>query len=163
CRPDGKEVEVVCGGGMDDPVEIAFTAEGEALATVDIFVSTPARSDAIIHCIEGGVFPYHPVYKELKSTGDLLPPVTHLGWDAPSGLMRYRGTALGAEYRDNLFSTLFNTHKIQRHILQREGATFAARNEDFLVSTHPDFHPTDVLEDADGSLLVIDTGGWFRI
>src|SRR5205814_282958 len=25
-----------------------------------------------------------------------------------------------------------------------------------------DFHPTDVLEDADGSLLVIDTGGWFR-
>src|SRR5207244_1533083 len=27
----------------------------------------------------------------------------------------------------------------------------------------PDFHPTDVLEDADGSLLVIDTGGWFRI
>ncbi|MCA9228239.1 MAG: HEAT repeat domain-containing protein, partial [Planctomycetales bacterium] len=26
-----------------------------------------------------------------------------------------------------------------------------------------DFHPTDVLQDADGSLLVIDTGGWFRI
>src|SRR5262249_32764712 len=25
----------------------------------------------------------------------------------------------------------------------------------------PDFHPTDVLEDADGSLLLVDTGGWF--
>ena len=37
------------------------------------------------------------------------------------------------------------------------------RNEDFLVSNNPDFHPTDVLEDADGSLLVVDTGGWFRI
>ena len=30
-----------------------------------------------------------------------------------------------------------------------------------MVGTDPDFHPTDVLEDADGSLLVIDTGGWF--
>src|SRR5690242_15677078 len=27
CRPDGRDVEVVCGGGMDDPVEIAFTEE----------------------------------------------------------------------------------------------------------------------------------------
>src|SRR5262249_48068604 len=25
----------------------------------------------------------------------------------------------------------------------------------------PDFHPSDVLEDADGSLLVIDTGSWY--
>src|SRR5262249_23004524 len=151
----------VCGGGMDDPVEMAFTAEGEPFATVDIFVAKPARNDAIIHCIEGGVFPYHPVYREFKSTGELLPPVTFLGWSAPSGLMRYRGTALGADFCDNLFSTLFNTHKVQRHILQRDGATFQAKNEDFLTATSPDFHPTDVLEDADGSLLVLDTGGWF--
>ena len=27
----------------------------------------------------------------------------------------------------------------------------------------PDIHFTDVMEDADGSLLVVDTGGWFRI
>jgi len=26
-----------------------------------------------------------------------------------------------------------------------------------------DFHPTDVLPDADGSLLVVDTGGWYRL
>ena len=31
----------------------------------------------------------------------------------------------------------------------------------FLTSTSPEFHPCDVIEDADGSLLVIDTGGWF--
>ncbi len=34
--------------------------------------------------------------------------------------------------------------------------------KDFVTSTSNDFHPTDVLQDADGSLLVIDTGGWFR-
>lgn len=164
CKPDGSQVEVVCGGGMDDPVEIAFTPEGEPIATVDIFFGSPSRVDALIHCIEGGTFPYHPsVLGELKRTGPLLPAMTDLGWVAPSGLMRYRGEAFGPEYRDNLFSTQFNTHKIVRHIVVREGATLLTRDEDFLVSTHPDFHPTDVLEDADGSLLVIDTGGWFRI
>ena len=50
-----------------------------------------------------------------------------------------------------------------RHRIDRSGATFTCRNEDFLVSSDPDFHPTDVLEDADGSLLVVNTGGWFRI
>src|SRR5262245_50356701 len=84
-----------------------------------------------------------------------------LGWVAPAGLMRYRGEAFGPGYRDNLFSAQFNTHKVVRHVIERDGATFRGRTEDFLVSTDPDFHPTDVLEDADGSLLVIDTGGWF--
>ncbi len=26
-----------------------------------------------------------------------------------------------------------------------------------------DFHPTDVLEDADGSVLIVDTGGWYKL
>jgi putative membrane-bound dehydrogenase-like protein len=163
CRPDGSDVEVVCGGGMDNPVEIAFTAEGEPFATVDILIGRPSRIDAIIYCVEGGVYPYHEVIKEFKRTGDLLPAVTQLGWVAPAGLMRYRSTALGAEYRDNLLSAQFNTHRIQRHVWERDGGGFRASNENFLVSSDMDFHPTDVLEDADGSLLVIDTGGWFRI
>lgn len=164
CKPDGTEVEGICGGGMDDPVEMAFTDEGEPFATVDILVGTPSRIDAIIYCIDGGAFPYYePVMGEFKRTGDLLPPVTELGWVAPSGLMRYRSEAFGKDYKGNLFSTQFNTHKVVRHILERDGAHFKSKNEDFLVSTNPDFHPTDVLEDADGSLLVVDTGGWFRI
>jgi putative membrane-bound dehydrogenase-like protein len=163
CRPDGRDVEVVCGGGMDDPVEVAFTEEGEPLATVDILVGQPRRIDAIIHCVEGGVFPYNEVFKEFKSTGDLLPATSQLGWVAPAGLMRLRGTALGRQYQDNLFTAQFNLHRVQRHVLERDGASFRATNEDFLVSTDTDFHPTDVLEDADGSLLVVDTGGWFRI
>jgi hypothetical protein len=50
---------------------------------------------------------------------------------------------------------------VQRHVLYREGATFRTEDEDFLTSSDPDFHPTDVMEDADGSLLVVDTGAWF--
>ena len=34
----------------------------------------------------------------------------------------------------------------------------------FLESDQTDFHPTDVIEDAeDGSLLVADTGSWYHI
>src|SRR4029077_12399161 len=93
--------------------------------------------------------------------GEVLSAMIDLGWVAPAGLMRYRGEAFGAAYQDNLFSAQFNRHRVQRHVLERVGATFRGRTEDFLVSSDPDFHPTDVLEDADGSLLVIDTGGWF--
>jgi putative membrane-bound dehydrogenase-like protein len=164
CRPDGRDVEAVCGGGMDDPVGMAFTDEGEAFAAVDIFVGRPSRIDALIHCVEGGAFPYYEqVLGEFKRTGDLLPAMTELGWVAPSGLTRYRGTALGNDFTGNLFSAHFNRHRVQRHVLERAGATFRTRDEDFLTSPDVDFHPTDVLEDADGSLLVIDTGGWFQI
>ena len=64
----------------------------------------------------------------------------------------------GDEYRDNLFAAMFNLQKVTRHALEPSGATFKSRDSDFLVSNSRDFHPTDVLEDADGSLLVIDTG-----
>src|SRR5262249_40084099 len=52
---------------------------------------------------------------------------------------------------------------ITRHVLEPDGATFKCRTEDFLVSDNLDFHPTDVLEDADGSLIVVDTGGWYKL
>jgi putative heme-binding domain-containing protein len=48
-------------------------------------------------------------------------------------------------------------------VLVPHGATFQTRDEDFLLSDNLDFHPTDIVEDADGSLLIIDTGGWYKI
>jgi putative heme-binding domain-containing protein len=54
-------------------------------------------------------------------------------------------------------------HKVTRHVLTPAGATFASKDEDFVVCDSLDFHPTDVIEDADGSLLVIDTGGWYKL
>ena len=32
-----------------------------------------------------------------------------------------------------------------------------------MVSPDQDFHPTDIQEDADGSLLIVDTGGWYKL
>ena len=158
CKPDGNEVEVVCGGGMDNPVEIAFTEEGEPLFTCNIVHNQPARQDGILFALEGAVYPWNDAYKEFPWTGGFLPMVENLGWVAPSGLMRSRN-AQG----DTWFSTQFNRNRVMKHRLVRDGAGFKMTSEEFLVSDDRNFHPTDVLEDADGDLLVVDTGGWFRI
>ncbi len=164
CRPDGGNVEVFCGGGMDNPVEVAFTSEGDTIGTMTFYNPDSVRHDALVHFVHGGVYPRkHPCTSEFKRTGDFLPALSRFGVTAPSGLARYVGSDWGEDYRDNLYSTQFNTHKVLRHVLARQGATFTCVDEDFLVSTAADFHPTDVLQDADGSLLVVDTGGWFRI
>ena len=165
CRPDGGDFDSVMSGGMDNPVEVAFTPEGETIFTTTFYCNPEGgKRDALVHAVYGGVYPkVHGVLDGLTRTGDLLPPLTHLGPAAACALMRYSSTALGPEFEGNLFSSLFNLRKVQRHILRREGSTFATTDSDFLVSDNPDFHPTDVQEDADGSLLVVDTGGWYKI
>ena len=163
CRPDGSELEWLSGGGMDNPVEVTFTDAGETFGTMTYF-QNPANGqrDSILHYVEGGVYPKpHEVVDEFPRTGELMPVMTKFARIAPSGLARYRGTALGDDYTGNLFTAQFNPHRIQRHVVRRVGATFATTDSDFLTSSDPDFHPTDVMEDADGSLLVVDTGGWF--
>ena len=54
--PDGSDVEVFCGGGMDNPVEVDFTPEGEMFGTVNILIGRP-RVDCLMHWVQGGVYP----------------------------------------------------------------------------------------------------------
>ena len=164
-RPDHTELDAVMSGGMDNPVEVAWSAEGELFFITTFFHHPEAgRRDAIVHCIYGGAYPKpHGVLDNVQQTGDLLPPLVELGPAAACALMRYESRGFGPEFEGNLFSTLFNLRKVMRHVLTPVGGTYTSTNEDFLVSDNPDFHPTDVLEDADGSLVVIDTGGWYKI
>lgn len=166
CQLDGSEPEVVS-GAQGNAVGVVFTPEGDMFASGTYLAPDsmgPGLRDAVIHCVDGAEYPVRDrILDEHRRTGELLPPLVHLGVAAASDLERYRGAAFGPEYRGNLLVALFNMHKVVRLILERDGATFRCRMEDFLVSSDPDFHPTDVLEDADGSLLVLDTGGWFRI
>jgi putative membrane-bound dehydrogenase-like protein len=164
-RPEGGIVEAVMTGGMDNPVDVTFTPEGERIFTTTFFQHPGGgQRDGLIHAIYGGVYgKVHDVIDDHKKTGDLMPVLTHLGPAAPSGLTRYESQIFGSEYRDNLFAALFNLHKVTRHILHPTGASYKTIDTDFLVSDNTDFHPTDVIEDADGSLLVIDTGGWYKL
>ena len=161
--PDGSDIRVFAGGGMDNPVELAFTPEGDLLGSVDLFYQGPRR-DVLVHWIHGGVYPRRdqvPVLAEFKQTGEILPHMVDLGHVAPSGLTRYRGTHFGPEFQNNLFLCEFNTHRVTRVVLEQKGSTYQGRTEVFLSSPDSGVHFTDVLEDADGSLLVINTGGWF--
>ena len=164
-RPDGTGVEPVMTGGMDNPVGLAFTPEGERILS-GTFFQHPAggKRDGLIHALYGGVYGKdHDVLDGHPRTGDLLPMMTHLGAAAPAGLMRYESDLFGKDFQNNLFVACFNMHKIVRCVMEPNGATYKTTDSDFLVSDNTDFHPTDVLEDADGSLLVVDTGGWYKL
>ncbi len=163
CRPDGTGVEWLVGGGFDNAIEIVFTPAGEMIGTMTYYTNPKmGLRDALLHFVEGGVYPkVAPIVNKYKRTGELMPAMTKFARIAPSGLVLYRGSRFGPAYRGNLFSAQFNPHRVQRHIVERDGGTFRSTDEDFLTSDDPDIHPTDVLEDADGSLLVVETGAWY--
>jgi len=167
-RPDGSDLGVVMSGGMDNPVEIAFTPDGEVLfSSTFIDFSQPGFRDGIAHAIQGGVFGKENEVLDdgrvIRTGPDLFHPFFQAGPAAECGLTRYTSAVFGVEFRDTLFATSFNLHKVTHHVLRPAGATYASTDSDFLVADAVDFHPTDVLEDADGSLLVVDTGGWYRL
>ena len=163
CRPDGTHPEVLC-RGFENLVEIAWLPSGEIIGT-DNWFQRPLGGvrDALVHLVEGGLYPLHlsDTGTRYVVTGDPLPPLATFPAVALSGLMRYDGAAIPVDMRGNLFAAQHNARKVTRHRLERIGATFKSSDFDFITSTHPDFHPSDVLEDADGSILVVDTGGWY--
>ena len=159
CWPDGSGVRVE-GQGPVNPVDVVFTPEGELLTTCAIFDGVGGRHDALIHWIPGGLT--QQIYGDpvLPDTGFRLPAMTRWGQVAPAGFVRYRGAQFGSDYRDSYFACQFNAHKLVHVELTRHGASFVSREKDLVWSENRDFHPADVLEDADGSLLLIDTGAW---
>ncbi|MBI3467981.1 MAG: HEAT repeat domain-containing protein [Planctomycetes bacterium] len=162
CRADGSEPEVVC-RGFENLVEIAFLPAGEIVGS-DNWFQRPSDGlrDALVHLVEGGLYPMQPeTGTPYPVTGEPLPPITLFPAVALSGLARYRGAAFPSGMQNSLFSAQHNARKVARHVLTRDGATFRSLDFDFVTSDDPDFHPSDVLEAADGSLLVVDTGGWY--
>jgi putative membrane-bound dehydrogenase-like protein len=164
-HPEGGLVEPVMTGGMDNPVELVFTNGGERIFSTT-FLKHPSSGlrDGIIHAIYGGVYgKTHGVLDGHPRTGPVMPVLSHMGAAAPCGLLYVNSVQLGKEYQHNVLTCSFNMHKITRNVLKPDGATFETKLEDFLICDDLDFHPTDVLEDADGSLVVIDTGGWYKL
>lgn len=164
--PDGSDISFHAGGGMDNPVEVDFTPEGEIMGSINLFHGRP-RGDTLVHWLRGGRYPRHDqqaVLDEFVATGEPLTEMYDFGHVAVSGMTIVKQAALGEEYRGEIFTALFNTQKVARTRLRQAGGTWKHdETSDFLEIHDPDVHITDVLEDADGTLLVIDTGGWFWI
>ncbi len=165
-KPDGSGIEPVMTGGMDNPVDVVFLPNGDLIFSTTFFQHPrDGRRDGLIHAIYGGIYgkDHSPIYDHPWTGPQLMPVLTHMGPAAPAGLHRYESDQFGPEYVNNLFCCQFNLRKVSRHILQPHGSTYTSRDFDFLVSDNIDFHPTDVIEDADGSLLIVDTGGWYKL
>ncbi len=167
-RRDGSGIEPVMTGGMDNPVDVVFTPGGERLFTTTFLVRPGGgQRDGLIHAIYGGVYGkiHDSIFDRVHPwTGpEVMPVLLHMGPAAPCGFTRYESSVFGDAYRDNLFACYFNLHKVSRHVLRPRGASFVTQDEDFLKSPDVDFHPTDVFEDGTGGLIVVDTGGWYKL
>ena len=163
-RPDGSQLEVVITGGMNNPVGLTFSDTGERFLSGTFFdLSGPGKRDGILHAVYGGMYgrKNDRVLSPHPSSGGLLPILTQMGPAAPSGIVMPKSDAL--DMRGDLLCSDFNLRRLSRHRLIRSGSTYTAQTSSFLESDQSDFHPTDVIEDADGSLLVADTGSWYKI
>ncbi len=165
---EGHDLRPWCGGGMANPVELDFWPTGEVIGNVNILHRDPVRRDSLVHWQDGGTYPRHENLvgiAEFTTTGPLLQEFHDFGHVAVAGLTMYHTDTLsppGEDWTNNIFMTEFNNQELVRLAIKRDGASFTAREYPFLKIHDPDVHLVGVLEDADGSLLLIDTGGWFR-
>jgi putative membrane-bound dehydrogenase-like protein len=81
-------------------------------------------------------------------------------YNAFSGLVILRGSALGESYRGDAFVGESLANLVTRRRLVRDGATFVATrvetDHEFLASRDPWFHPVHVSQGPDGALWIVD-------
>ena len=173
CQPDGSDIQWHSLGCADNPTEIDFTPDGEIIGTCTLYHSQP-RGDTLMHWLHGGVYERPDMMKAIQGlprTLEHMPVLHNFGHVAVSGCTFARR---GPDYPHgrngddpgilDLYVTHFNTQRVVRMSLTPSGASYRATEHEFLsLPDAPDVHFTDVMEDARGDLLVVNTGGWFRI
>ncbi|MEZ5384324.1 MAG: c-type cytochrome [Prosthecobacter sp.] len=168
CKPDGSDVAWHSLGCGDNPVEVDFTRSGDIIGVQNLYYTQP-RGDTIVHWLYGGVYERGDQLKaiaHLPRTLETMPVMYNFGHVAVSGSCFWHAyaTANSEPRTENFMVTHFNTQRLVRMELTPSGSTYKAVENEFLKLQDPDIHLTDVMEDPrDGSLLLIDTGGWFRI
>ena len=165
CKPDGSDVQWHSLGCGDNPVEVDFTPEGEVIGVQNLYYSQP-RGDTLVHWIYGGIYDRPDQLKAIEGlprTLEHMPVMYNFGHVAVSGCCFARKGALFPGSPLPFLVTHFNTQSVVRMDLTPEGATYKATENQFLKLHDADIHLTDIMEDKDGSLLVLNTGGWFRI
>jgi len=164
-------------GGMDNPSDLTFSPEGERFFC-STFMHHPGNGlrDGIGHAPRGGMFgKQQQVLDGHWATGPLLQPIANLGPAAPASVHYLVSNSIAESIIANpssspsgpqngfLVTSQFNLHKIGLHRLVPSGSSFETENYDLLSADRVDFHPVDILEEPDGSLLVFDTGGWYDL
>lgn len=165
-RLSGGPLEPVMTGGMDNPNGFVMLPNGERFFT-STFLHHPGggKRDGLVHALYGGLYgKSHQVLDGHWRTGPLLPVTVELGAAAPAGLTHWETPPTDlAGQGDVLVAALYNLQKVTAHVLQPAGASYQSSDLDLVVADRIDFHPTDVLPAPDGSLIIVDTGGWYDL
>ncbi|MBL9113454.1 MAG: c-type cytochrome [Verrucomicrobiaceae bacterium] len=163
CKPDGSDLAWHALGCGDNPVEVDFTPAGDVVGVQNLYYTQP-RGDTIVHWLYGGVYERSDQLKAIVGetrTLEAMPVMYNFGHVAVSGSCFWTRSEFGNGLQ--FMVTHFNTQRLVRMELTPHGGSFKATENEFLKLESPDIHFTDVMEQPDGSLLLLDTGGWFRI
>ena len=152
-------IEAVMTGGMDNPVDVAFTPGGERIFTTT-FLQHPRRPARradprrLRRRLRQGPRRARrsPVHRRPDARHDPPGPGRPVRPDA------LRVDAFGAEYHDNLFAASSTCARCRGTCWSRRARRSRRATPISSSPSNRDFHPTDVIEDADGSLLVGSSG-----
>lgn len=175
-HPQGGPIDPVMTGGMDNLVDVAWLPNGDRFFCAT-FLHHPRNGfrDGIGAATYGSIFGKpHAVLDGHPRTGKLMDPTAELGPAAPAGLMFLGGllpnlnlppSGIKTDELGFLLCAQFNLHQISLHRLTKRSDQAHYRAESFpLVSSDRiDFHPVDLLLDTDGTILIVDTGGWYDL
>lgn len=162
-NPDGTGLQVYA-TGLRNPYDLVFDGQGRLWATDNGSDEPCATVDELNLIVEGGDYGWPYAGDGCDPFSDGIPPIASLGLhSAATGIDTYDATQFPAEYRGNLFMTLwgsfFTGPELPPQVLRatiRETATgLTATVETFAAGFQ---HPIDVVVDRDGTLLVLDYG-----
>jgi len=86
-------------------------------------------------------------------------PLEAVWFKQARGAVVYRGSAFLSNYLENLFIPDAERHVVHRAVLVENGLNCAGvgpadeQSTEFLLSTEPDFHPTQIINAPDGALI----------
>lgn len=158
-RQDGSDVERVLTLEGSYPVAVAFTAAGERIVA-SVFLD--GSGGAVFHAIDGGRWAQDDLKSALQRPGrtdaDPLPSFLRTRSAAPVALLSTRRAGIGETDGATLFACYPGLHNVSRLALFASGSSFAMSDEAFVTAGDRNFFPRQVLQDADGSLVLIDSG-----
>jgi putative membrane-bound dehydrogenase-like protein len=170
--PDGSDVRWHSLGCADNPTGLDFTPTGELIGTTNLYFGSP-RVDTLMQWQLGGVYErpdFLRIIADLPRTHERMPILRELGHMVPSGCAFWKnanalatdGHLWAADPANlQLMVTMYNSQKVLRYEMQKEGATYRTTEHEFFTVDRKGSHLTDVMEDPDGSLIVFDTGTWY--
>ena len=161
-RPDGSKLEIFSSGTRNhldvamDSLDNIFTYDN----TDDGLGWWTRLTHHVMTGYYGYPFDYHP-HPERH-----LPRISEHGGGSPCGAVSYREALWPAKYHDAAFFCEWGKGKVQCFHFKKQGATFSAEIEDFMVNDGTgEFRPVDACVSPDGKYLYVadwQYGGWVR-